>query len=307
MIMEQAAEHCSQTDVLVIDNDPNESARDIVLSFSAANLRYVAEPVAGISAARNRALVESENVDILIFIDDDERPQPGWLNALIGTYEQTRAAAVAGAVISEFVGELDPWVRAGQFFVRRRLRTGTPITLAATNNLLLDLRQIRSMGVTFNEEFGQSGGSDTLFSRQLTLSGGVMVWCDDAVVIDMVPSDRMTRSWVLRRAFRAGNTWARTSIYLASTRAEKLVARLKLLGEAAPRTSAGLVRILWGFGSLSPRHQARGARTLARGAGMAAGSLGFTFQEYKRPQAGQRKRCTITPGGPNGKGAEVSK
>ena len=47
-------------------------------------------------------------------------------------------------VISEYEHAPEPWISAGRFFQRRRLATGTPLTLAATNNLLLRLPQIRA-------------------------------------------------------------------------------------------------------------------------------------------------------------------
>jgi hypothetical protein len=49
-----------------------------------------------------------------------------------------------------------------------------------------------------------------------------------------------------------------------------------------PRIVAGAAR--WVAGQLirSHRHQARGLRTVARGAGMLAGALGHVYQEYGR-------------------------
>ena len=81
--------------------------------------------------------------------------------------------------------------------------------VAATNNLLLDLGRIRALGLEFDERFGLSGGSDTLFTRPLVARGGRMVWCDEAMVVDNVPAGRLTRDWVLRRALRSGNSASR--------------------------------------------------------------------------------------------------
>ncbi len=80
-------------------------------------------------------------------------------------------------MISEYAAEPDPWIKAGRFFDRRRLPSGTQIEVAATNNLLLDLRQVRAFGLRFDEALGLSGGSDTLFTRELHGRGGVLVWC----------------------------------------------------------------------------------------------------------------------------------
>ncbi|MDQ1733123.1 MAG: succinoglycan biosynthesis protein ExoM [Pseudonocardiales bacterium] len=268
--------------VLVVDNDPDGGARQVVEALAEDRVRYVVEPTAGIAAARNRALREAADADVLIFIDDDERPQPGWLSGLLATYASTGADAVAGAVVSAFSGPLDAWISAGNFFNRRRLVTGTAIDVAATNNLLLDLHTVRRLGLSFDERFGQSGGSDTLFTRALVASGARMVWCDDAVVLDNVPVERMTRRWVVLRALRSGNSWSRTSIALAGSARDRLRVRVALTARGLPRLLGGLLR--YGLGTLarSHSHQARGLRTLARGGGMLTGAYGYVYHEYRR-------------------------
>jgi hypothetical protein len=187
-------------------------------------------------------------------------------------------------VVSEFDGALDPWLAAGGFFLRRRLRTGSVTDVAATNNLLLDLGRVRDAGLRFDPAFGLSGGEDTLFSRQLAAAGGAMVWCDEALVTDRVPRDRMTRSWVLRRAFSSGNSRTRVELALAPSAAARARARLRGLLWSAPRLAGGLARWLLGVLSGSTVHRARGLRTAARGAGMLAGVAGHVYREYVRPR-----------------------
>ena len=199
----------------MIDNDPAGRAGPVARSIGSEHVRYVVEPEPGISAGRNRALDETADRDLLVFIDDDEQPLDGWLTALLDTWSDTRAAAVMGRVVSKFEGELDPWVAAGEFFRRRRMKTGTEITVAAAGNLLLDLNQVRALGVRFDNNLGLSGGEDTLFSRLLVRRGGRMVWCDESVADDYVPADRVTRQWVRNRAWSHGNTASVIDLYLA--------------------------------------------------------------------------------------------
>ncbi|WP_116449778.1 glycosyltransferase family 2 protein [Blastococcus litoris] len=274
-----------RVDVLVVDNDPAGSGRETAAAFDSPRLRYVVEPTPGIAAARNRALEEAADATFLVFVDDDERPHAGWLEHLLGTQERTGAAAVAGAVVSAFPGELDPWVAAGRFFDRRRLSTGTPIDVAATNNLLLDMAVVRAAGLRFDAAFGLSGGSDTLFTRQLTAGGALMVWCDEAVVTDEVPAVRVTPDWVLRRAYRSGNSASRVDVVLAAGAWQRARARTRALTRGLPRLLGGGLR--WSLGVLTarPAHRARGLRTAARGAGMLTGAFGLVYQEYRRGAA----------------------
>ena len=285
-LVAQAAEvedNARTVDVLVVDNDPQGSGGPVVEELASPRVRYVVEPSPGIAAARNRALAEAAGAAVLVFVDDDERPHPGWLRNLIDTRERTGAAAVAGAVVSDFAGELDRWVAAGDFFRRRRPATGTPIDVAATNNLLLDMTVVRGAGLSFDPDFGLSGGSDTLFTRQLVATGARMVWCDEAVVTDHVPTSRITREWVLRRAYRSGNSASRVDVLLGGSPLGRGRARLRALLRGLPRLAGGAARWCVGCATRRLDHRAKGLRTAARGAGMLTGAVGLVYYEYRRP------------------------
>ncbi len=271
-----------QGEVLVVDNDPEGSGHAVVRAVNHPAVRYVHETAPGIAAARNRALDECADRDVLVFIDDDERPSPGWLCALLDTFQTLHPTAVVGPVISEFAHEPDPWIVAGGFFGRRIEPTGTPTHVAATNNLLLDLRAVRDLQLRFDLRYGLIGGSDNLFTRQLVTRGGRLVWCAEAVVIDVVPAERLTRAWVLKRTFRMGNGTALVERDLALSRPASVVAVLRLLASGLLRVTAGSFRILLGVVTGSLRQRASGARNLARGAGLITGALGFAYAEYAR-------------------------
>lgn len=313
----QAAAAHPPADVLVVDNDPAASARELVERVAAvpgAPLRHVHEPRPGIAAARNRALAEADApgvpgvppADLLVFLDDDERPADGWLDALLAEHgrgaSSGRLAAVVGPVVSAFEGPLDPWIAAGGFFARRRLPTGTAVEVAATNNLLLDLRVLRAAGVdlptAFDERFGLSGGSDTLFTRSLTAAGLRLVWCDEALVTDVVPAARATREWVLRRALRSGNSWSRTSLALAGRPAQRWGRRARLSLAGVLRAGAGGAGVAVGTLLRRPRWHARGAKAAARGLGMAGGAWGWTYAEYARREVSEGTRRPPTSAAP---------
>lgn len=272
-------------DVLVVDNDPDGSGRVAVDAIVDDRVRYVVEAHPGISAVRNRALDESASSRLLAFIDDDEHPHDGWLRRLLQTWESAaEPAVVAGRVVASFAGPLDPWLAAGAFYTRRSMPTGSAIDVAAAGNLLLDLDQIRASGVRFADDLGLSGGEDTLFSRQLHAAGFRMVWCDESVITDLVPLDRMTRRWVLRRAWSHGNSAGMLRVRLSGGGVRSLVARVSGVTGGVVRIVGGGAR--WAFGILtrSLRHQARGARAVWRGGGMVSGAAGMVYQEYARAE-----------------------
>ena len=273
--------------VLVVDNAPDASARAAVAARATLTtdipVVYVSETTPGIAAGRNRALAESAESGLLVFIDDDERPSPGWLRSLLETRHASGAEAVVGPVVSEFAHTPDPWITAGEFFVRRRLPTGTSVDVAATNNLLLDLAFVRRHSLAFDAGLGSFGGEDTLFTRQIVALGGTILWCSEAQVTDVVPPSRLTRRWVILRAFSSGNGWSLTSLLLTSGVRRRAVLRCVLTAKGAVRIAGGVARLVVGVASASMRERAKGVRTIARGAGMISGAVGYAYQEYARP------------------------
>lgn len=269
-----------RVDVLVVDNDPEAGARQLVQPLP--GVRYVHEPRPGIAAARNRALAEGHAADLLVFIDDDERPLDDWLTALLRTWLADRPAAVSGHVLSVLPDDVDPWILAGDLFHRPNPPTGTILRTLAAGNLLLDLRQVRAWGLRFDDRFGLTGGEDTLFTRQIDAAGGRMLWCRESVTTDRVPRERLSRSWLASRFFRFGVTSAQVELTLLGPGGRQWAMRARCVGRGVPRVIIGGTR--WLLGRMSGRlpDQARGCKTFMRGAGLVAGGFGHTRAEYAR-------------------------
>ncbi len=86
-------------EVLVVDNAPaTDATRSAVEALGDPRVRYVLEPVPGLSAARNRALAEATGA-VLAFTDDDVLVDPGWLGGLLrGLTRDPRVGCVTGLV-----------------------------------------------------------------------------------------------------------------------------------------------------------------------------------------------------------------
>jgi succinoglycan biosynthesis protein ExoM len=252
--------------VVVVDNDPARSACERVergaaeaLAATGGRVRvhYEHESVPGLAAARNRALDAGGSDQLLVFIDDDERPSERWLVELVALQRSTGAAAVVGPVRSEYAVQPEP-------------------------NLLLDLGAVRRWGLRFDLALGQLGGEDTLFTRSVVAHGGRMVWCAEAMVTDVVPEARVTRRWVLQRAYSSGNGWGLTSVMLAGRGPRRCAVRLRVTAQGVTRLAGGASRWAAGVVTGSLGRRARGLRTVLRGAGMVAGAWGSGYREYTR-------------------------
>lgn len=275
----RALDDAETVEVLVIDNDPERSASPVVAH---RGVRYVAEPVPGLAAVRNRALDEAAASDLLVFLDDDEEPQVDWLRQLLRTLDTTGADAVAGKVITPLPVDIDPWLAAVGAFVRPQRVDGQLMPQAATNNLLLKLDAVRDAGVRFDERFALSGGEDNLFTLQFTRAGRVIRWSELGVVRENVLPSRIHRSWILMRAYRTGNSSARVNLALARGRAGRVAARARDLVGGSLRIAQGSARWLVGLLTRSLRRRALGIRGIYRGAGFVSGAIGATVHEYRR-------------------------
>ena len=95
---------------------------------------------------------------------------------MIAMYTTTWPTAVAGRVVTRLPDVVEPWISQSGAFERPTRTHGQLMTEAATNNLLLDLDGIRRLGLSFDERFGLTGGSDSMFTLQLTRRGGTIRW-----------------------------------------------------------------------------------------------------------------------------------
>lgn len=269
--------------IIVIDNDVDASARSAVEGGDhGPTVTYVHEPTPGIAAARRRALVEASDDTVAVFLDDDLIPEPRWLAALVDMWQASSATAVLGHVDYHLVGEVDPIVAAGGFYRRAVHPTGTSLPTAATGNLLLDVAQVRELGVTFSPALGLAGGEDTLFSSQLVAAGGRIVFCAESVVRGDLGPDRADLAGALRRTRAHGGILVRNRLLLAANGRQRFVVRARAIVGGATRwlvgTSLGLVgRLL-----RAPRTTARGLRLSHRGRGMLQAGGGRVVEEYSR-------------------------
>jgi succinoglycan biosynthesis protein ExoM len=193
--------------IVVADNDASQSAKEVVSQFAMRfpmRIVYCVEPEQNIALARNMAVANAKG-DFIAFIDDDEFPAQDWLLNLFRTCARQGVAGVLGPVEPYFEGCPPGWVKRGGFCDRRTHPTGFRInwTEGRTGNLLFRREILDRQEQVFLSEYG-SGGEDRNFFKRLIGQGRVFIWCNEAVVHELVPPSRWKRSFMLRRAFLRG-------------------------------------------------------------------------------------------------------
>ncbi len=269
--------------VLVIDNDPDGSARVNSTATGDSRVHYVVESKPGVGNARNRALREGSETDVLAFIDDDEVPHADWLSKLLATHLEYKADVVAGPAYPVLEVDLNPWMAASHIYdgpQRSHLRTGDVITRAATNNMLLDLRTVRRLGITFDQRFGMTGGEDSVFTQQLSDAGATIVWSAEAGVNYWVPAERAVRKYALERSYSLGNSGVRAEVHFATPGSDRLFCQCKWALICAGSFVKGSIQALFGRATSSLAMQADGELRAMGGLGGLAGLIGVLVTPY---------------------------
>jgi succinoglycan biosynthesis protein ExoM len=197
---------------VVVDNDGGDPEVGHVVESARARVAYsivhVVERTPGISAARNRAIAETDRLGAtyVAMLDDDEWPTPGWLAALVASQRKTGAAVVGGPVAPEFPGEQGHLTRYARYWsVLPQVLEGKPFVFCSCN-FLVHVPQLADVPrPLFLEEFGLTGGGDTAFFRGLFYRHKAMAWADDALLYEEVPKSRASLEWMRFRKYRVGN------------------------------------------------------------------------------------------------------
>jgi succinoglycan biosynthesis protein ExoM len=191
---------------VVVDNDSDESARQVVEKFSTGakfRMTYAVVPDQNIGLARNKA-IEGSIGNFVAFIDDDEFPVGRWLILLYQACEKYGVDGVLGPVKRHFDVTPPKWVTDSKFYDRKTYPTGTPVDKmeGRTGNVLLRKGFLDDEAVIFRPEF--RGGEDTDFFIRMTDKGRRFVWCDEAVAYEVIPPNRWDRKFMIKRALLRG-------------------------------------------------------------------------------------------------------
>ena len=266
--------------VVIVDNDPEGSARRTCDEWAdklSCPLTYVVEARRGISFARNAALAHAADTDWIGFIDDDETPEPRWLDELLKVQREYNADVVTGPVVPHFLDAPPNWMVKGRFFDGIRRATGSVLGHAFTGNVLFRSQIRDDPALRFDHRWALIGGGDRHFFARVAEAGFRIVWADEAVVRESVPKSRANVRWILRRGFRIGAGSSNIRLDLEPG----FRTRLELLGVGTYRIAKGLffLPLTWRLG----KHMVvTYLRHICYGAGMLAGWFGLRYKEYRK-------------------------
>ena len=282
-------------DVVIVDNEGSADARvtcERIRQKTGLEISYVHEPQRGIPYARNACLDQvAPQAEFFAMIDDDEIPEPDWLDQLLLAQAKADADVVRGAVVPVFVDGAPAWIRGGDFFGwpkpgRAAPADGADLGSASSNNVLVRVAAVRALGLRFDTTLAFTGGTDALFFRQMKLAGCRIVYAAAARVREIVPPQRATFAYLWRAHYKQG--------------CNKVPRKLRL-----EKKGAGPSRLVWMVAKRIPRegaeigggacavarslltghadmgHLSAGLLRIAKGLGGLAGLLGVRFAHYR--------------------------
>ena len=206
-------------EILIVDNNSTDHTQEVLaglLHEKGAKLRIIKEGKQGIVPARNRAIEESLNRTYLIFLDDDELPLPGFLDAAVDSLENEHADCVGGKVENDFQSVRRPrWLEDNLLGFLAEVNYGNKsfwitdeATPVWTANIAYNTRLFKS-GLRFDKRYSRvgkdiGGGEDVVMFNELLRAGVSIRYRPDMVVKHFVEEWRLCRSYFLKLHYLSG-------------------------------------------------------------------------------------------------------
>lgn len=274
-------------ELVVVDNGSSDGTPGLLAELGrihSGSLRVIREERSGLSAARNRAVREACG-DLLLFLDDDALPAPGWIDAYVAAFHDPRVGAAGGPVEPIFDGALPDWLDSRFLPYLSVWDRGPETELLRYNELprganMAFRRSTFAVYGEFLEQLGRKGASlrsceEIEFCLRLERGGDEIRYVPSARVRHHVSTQRLSLDWMCRRFAAQGFSeaildWRHAGLRGLQT-GWRRVAKVDSspVHPAAPETAAL---------ALCQRHAARGYR---RGAFYAL----FCVAPYQPPQA----------------------
>lgn len=208
-------------EILAINNNSSDDTLAVLeklASLPGPLLRVVTERQQGIVPARNRAIEEALESDILVFIDDDELPEPGLLAAAVDAVSREGAQCAGGRVRVDFSEHGRPaWLEDNLLGFLAEVDHGnaplwirdenTPIWTANIAYAVEPFR--RDTGLRFDHRYNRvgaeiGGGEDEIMLRTLLERGAKIRYRPDMSVLHSVEPWRLKRSYFIKLHYRSG-------------------------------------------------------------------------------------------------------
>ncbi len=188
---------------------------DFAARYPGLNLRLVTEDGPGVSYARNRGIAET-SAPLLVFIDDDERINPGFLRAYADFFDAHPDAVVAGGrIIAEYVTGRPAWLsKYTEMPIANPMDFGDAVRpfpagrVPGGGNMAFRRSAALRYG-GFDPSLGRVGrmligGEENDFFERLMRGGETCWYVPGAVMWHIIPPEKLTESYFRRLCYNVG-------------------------------------------------------------------------------------------------------
>ena len=249
--------------VVVSNNSTDDTVArfgDFAARYPGLNLRLGTEDGPGVSYARNRGIAET-SAPLLVFIDDDERINPGFLRAYADFFDAHPDAVVAGGrIIAEYVTGRPAWLsKYTEMPIANPMDFGDAVRpfpagrVPGGGNMAFRRSAALRYG-GFDPSLGRVGrmligGEENDFFERLMRGGETCWYVPGAVMWHIIPPEKLTESYFRRLCYNVGvSQRLRAGMYRRYPKtllfeSLKWGATLLLSLTMAPRKSLWLIRM----------------------------------------------------------------
>lgn len=205
-------------EILIVDNGSTDDTREVVDRFSGSgNIRYIHEPVMGLSHARNRGWREA-SAPYVAYLDDDAVAEPVWLGKIRQVFEtmNPQPGCVGGKVMPIWEAPRPFWLGDDLLCSLTALDwSDSPHVIDNLNsewlagaNIAFPKELLDRLG-GFTPHLDRSGtrllsSGDVFLEKQIQQAGYTCFYYPDVAVSHLIPASRLTRSWFMRRYYFQG-------------------------------------------------------------------------------------------------------
>lgn len=209
------AQDFADFEIVVVDNASIDRTRAVVELRS--GVKYVYEPVTGLSVARNTGARVATG-QILAYLDDDAVASPHWLSVLYAAYQDDEKLAIAGGKVTLIWPSgysAPPWLSDGLagnlgaydlgdrvVYIHDPGLTPRGLNYSIRSTFLLQIGG-------FNVNLGRVGknllsNEELLMTEQALKLGWQVAYLPDALVAHNVSPERLNQSWFFSRSWWQG-------------------------------------------------------------------------------------------------------
>lgn len=206
----QSGDGRMQWRVLVVDNASTDNTAEVVTRHRRRarlpDLRYVFEPVPGLTAARLRGARET-TAPWIAFVDDDNFLEPAWLEAIARAIQvHGDAGGIGGKVVLDWEATPPSYLKEFGFCfaAQDHGETDCIIDSLAGAGMVLNRRALLDSGwldqPLIADRIGSklTSGGDVELAQRVRSAGYDLWYVPDAVLQHRIPASRMTRRYLFR-------------------------------------------------------------------------------------------------------------